>query len=275
MSSSVDLPRSLSLSYTVVLRLQEPGRRVLRLRLLSRAGLASGDGGERCVATRLSAGLRWAVIILCALWASSATCQASETQTPSVVQLSPTPSFCDQGCAIADLDGDGRPDLAIARAEGWGPSGFRYRIDLDLTSRVGLSSFSVSAQRGGLRIIPRDVNGDWNLDLIITTAWSFTPVGVWINDGHGGFIRGDPTAYPQSIWDGGHGIRSETPHESSQATVPEFPRNWPDSSGGSSFCNELIIIPLTPPLTAAKPPGAATRRPQTRGPPFPLCQQPE
>ena len=104
-------------------------------------------------------------------------CWAWEASTPSAVQLPFTPSFCDQGCAIADLDGDGRPDLAIARAEGWGPSGFQYRIDLDLTTRAGLSSFSVFAQRGGLLLIPRDVDGDWDLDLIITSAWTFPPSG--------------------------------------------------------------------------------------------------
>jgi len=206
--------------------------------------------------------------MLWALWALSAACWESEARTPSVAQLPATPSFCDQGCAIADLDGDGRPDVAIARAEGWGPSGFQYRIDLDLTTRVGPSSFSVYAQRGGLRIIPRDVNGDWDLDLVITSAWSFTPVGVWINDGHGGFTRGDPTAYAQSIWNEGPGILSETPHETFPATVPEFSRNWPDSSEGPSFCNELIIQRLTLLLAAANPTGGAIRRAQTRGPPF-------
>jgi hypothetical protein len=186
----------------------------------------------------------------------------------------PTPSFCDQGCAIADLDGDGRPDLAIARAEGWGPSGFRYRIDLDLTTRVGLSPFSVSAQRGGLGIVPRDVNGDWDLDLVISSAWSFAPVGVWINDGHARFIRGDPSAHPKSIWNQGSGIFSETPHETFQVAVPEFSRSWSNSSLGPSFCNELILKRLTLVLAAINPRSGAPRRPQTRGPPFPLSQQP-
>jgi len=243
----------------------------MRMRPLPKPMLDSGFGHGPCSASRCPSILRWPILMLWALWALSPACRAAEARTPSAAQLPPPPSFCDQGCAVADLDGDGHPDLAIVKAEGWGPSGFRYRIDLDLTSRAGLSSFSVSAQRGGLRIIPCDVNGDWDLDLVITTAWSFTPVGVWINDGHGGFIRGDSTAYPRSMWEDGHGIRSETPHESSQATVPEFSRSWPDSTGGASFCNDLIIIPLTPPLTAAKPPGAVVRRPQTRGPPFPIC----
>ena len=221
-----------------------------------------------------SGSFRRAALLLCALWGLSAACLASETLSPSALPLETTPLLWDQGCVIADLDGDGRPDFAIVRAEGWGSKGFQYRIELDLTTRVGLTSFSVSAQRGGLRIIPRYVNGDWDLDLVITSAWSFTPVGVWINDGHGGFIRGDPTAYPQSIWNEGPGILSETPHETFQATVPEFSRNWPGSSKVPSFCNELTIKRLTLRLAAANPPGGATRRPQSRGPPFLLPQQP-
>jgi hypothetical protein len=157
---------------------------------------------------------------------------------------------------------------------GWGPSGFRYRIDLHLTSREGPSSFSVFAQPGGVRIIPRDVDGDWYLDLVISSAWSFAPVGVWINDGHGGFIRGDPSAYPESIWTEGSGIFSEIPHETFQATAPEFFRNWSNSSVGPSFCNELAIKRLTLVLAPVNPPSGAPRRPQTRGPPFPLSQQP-
>jgi hypothetical protein len=235
--------------------------------------LDSESGHRPCSATRLPSILRWSILSLCALGALAAACWASEPPTPSSVQLPPTPFFCDQGCAIADLDGDGRPDLAIARAEGWGPNGFQYRIELDLTSRVGVSSFSVFAQRGGLQIIPRDVNGDWDVDLIITSAWSFTPVGVWINDGHGGFTRSDATTYPQSTWTGGPKIFSDTPRETFAATVPELSRNWPDSSKGPSFWNELIIKRLTVLLAAANPPRGTRRRPQTRGPPFPLYLQ--
>jgi hypothetical protein len=232
--------------------------------------LDSEFGQRPCPATHLPLILRGPILLLWALGALAVACGASEAPTPSAVQLPFTPSFCDQGCAIADLDGDGRPDLAIARAEGWGPGGFQYRIELDLTTRVGLSSFSVSAQRGGLRIIPRDVNGDWDLDLIITSAWSFTPVGVWINDGHGGFTRSNPTAYPQSTWTEGPRIFSDTSHETFQATVPESSRGWLGSSEGPPFCNELVIKRLSLLLAAVAPRSGAPRRPQTRGPPFPL-----
>ena len=245
----------------------------MRMRPLHRPGLTSGLGQRPCSASHFPLILHWPILLLGAQWAFATACWASEAPTPSSAQLSTTPSYCDQGCAIADLDGDGHPDLAIARAEGWGPNGFQYRIDLDLTSRVAASSFSVSAQRGGLRIIARDVNGDWDLDLVISSARSLTPVGVWINDGHGRFTRGDPTAYPQSIWNEGPLLRSKTPHETFQASVPEFFRNWPGCSEGSSFCNALIIKRLTVQLNTVNPPRGVPPRPQTRDPPFFLTQQ--
>ena len=205
------------------------------------------------------------LLLLFSIWAFAVWASGAPT---SLAQLPIAPTFCDQGCAIADLDGDGRPDLAVAKLEGWGPSGFRYRIDLDLTSRAGPSSFSVFAQRGGLRITPRDVNGDWELDLIISSAWSYTPIGVWINDGHGGFVRSDPTLDLRPGWEKGPRVLSDSSGEVFQATVPEFSRTWPDYSKGPAIHNEVLTQHLTPQLCDVLPPNGSARRWQTRGPPL-------
>ncbi len=134
-----------------------------------------------------------------------------------------------------------------------GSKGFWYRIELQLTTGVSPSSFSVSAEKGGLRLVPRDVDGDGDLDLVITGAWTLAPVGVWINNGHGGFTQGDLTAYSLSIWTEGPCILSDTPHERVQATVPESYRSCIDFSIGFYFCNNLLFERATlfscPPLT--------------------------
>jgi hypothetical protein len=244
------------------------------MRPLLEAALASGVGRSPSTAARPSSSPRWTALIFWALWALSAACLASETPTPSASQLPTTPALPCQGGVIVDLDGDGRPDLVIAWAVGWGPEGFQYRIELDLTTRPGPSSFSVSTEKDGLRIVPRDVDGDGAPDLIISNVWPLVPVGVWINDRRGGFTQGDRTAYPRSIWTEGRGIFSDTPRETLRATVPRSHRSCIDFCVRSCFCDELVFGHLPVFVAAANPPRVAVSWPQTRAPPRSPLQQP-
>jgi hypothetical protein len=111
------------------------------------------------------------------------------------------------------------------------------------------------------------VDGDGDLDLVVTSAWSFAPVGVWINNGHGEFARGDPTAYPRAIWTEAPKVVSNTPQEALKATVPHFSRFCIDFSNESCFCNNMLCerLPLFP--GSASPQKGAVGWPQTRAPP--------
>jgi len=103
--------------------------------------------------------------------------------------------------AVADFDGDSRPDFANVRT---GPSEFahtEYWIQLQL-SAAGRQSIRVVAPAGGLRLAARDVNGDQALDLIVTTAWLNQPVAVYLNDGHGRFTYAQPAAFPSAFHTG-------------------------------------------------------------------------
>jgi hypothetical protein len=121
---------------------------------------------------------------------------------PDISRLSAPAAF---PFAIADFDGDNRPDLATVEIGQVGFSRAHYWIGFQMSAgarqRIG-----VTAPVGGLEIASRDVNGDTFLDLIVTTAWFKDPVAVLVNDGHGKFTLTDPTAfstiiwYPQQIW---------------------------------------------------------------------------
>jgi hypothetical protein len=245
----------------------------VRMRFPFQSNLLVGASSGRSRAGRLSARSGWITLILWPLLALSAPCRPPETQTPSPQHQAAVSALSEQGGAIADLDGDGRPDLVMVRPTGWGPRGFQYQVELDLTTHRPSSPLSVSAEQGGLRVVARDVDGDGDLDLVIKSASSLTPVGVWINDGYGRFTRGDPAAYPRSIWTEGPGILSDSPKDTLQAALPQSYRFCLDVSLPSYFHSELTFEHPPVPFAGAQPSGNAVTHPSTRAPPPSFRQQ--
>jgi hypothetical protein len=100
--------------------------------------------------------------------------------------------------AIADFDGDRKPDLATVEAQkGSSSNTTRYSIRLQLTAGT-TQVFGVTAPAGGLQIVARDVNGDNALDVLVSTAWLNKQVAVLLNDGHGNFTLADPADFPSA-----------------------------------------------------------------------------
>lgn len=77
---------------------------------------------------------------------------------------------------------------------------YRYRVDVRLSTDLNTTFDVDSGVAGGLHISARDVDGDRDLDLVITSEFGREPVGIWINDGHGAFTRGRPETYIGSVW---------------------------------------------------------------------------
>lgn len=95
--------------------------------------------------------------------------------------------------AIDDFDGDLAPDIASVQLVSSNSSGSNYLIQLQFGSGKRLS-IGLTAPRGDVRILARDVNGDRFPDLIIRSAWTEEPYAVLINDGNGTFSRVDPSS---------------------------------------------------------------------------------
>jgi hypothetical protein len=105
--------------------------------------------------------------------------------------------------AIADFDGDRKPDLATVEMErGISPARAHYSIRLKLTSGDS-QVLGVIAPAGGLQIVARDVNGDHMLDLLVSTAWQHEQIAVFLNDGHGNFTLA-PTGEFSALSYGAH-----------------------------------------------------------------------
>src|SRR5262249_55623027 len=102
--------------------------------------------------------------------------------------------------AVGDLDGDHVPDVASGINLGRTAQGYAYRVDLDLTANLHAKPFSVfSSEPNGLEIRAIDVDGDPDLDLVITSRLLQQPIGIWINDGRGNFTPGDPSQYESAF----------------------------------------------------------------------------
>jgi hypothetical protein len=77
---------------------------------------------------------------------------------------------------------------------------YRYRVDVHLSTGLSTTFDVDSEAAGGLHITARDVDGDRDLDLVITSEFGREPIGIWINDGHGAFTKGQAEVYVRSIW---------------------------------------------------------------------------
>jgi hypothetical protein len=127
--------------------------------------------------------------------------------------------------AIADLDGDRRPDLAYVETGRSDVSLTDYWIRLQVTAGQG-QRILVVAPTGGLQIVARDVNGDHALDLVLTSAWLKRPVAILLNDGHGVFSQVDPSAFPAAFSEPGTSWGAADEQEPGIVGFPQQSRVW-------------------------------------------------
>ena len=121
-------------------------------------------------------------------------CFVGSTGSAHAAFAGPSPQVRSQ-FAIADYDGDRRPDLATVQAGQSSSRDTQYWIVFHLSGGLR-RTLRITAPTGGLQITSRDVNDDSFLDVIITTAWTDRPVALLLNDGQGNFRASSPSAFP-------------------------------------------------------------------------------
>ena len=158
-----------------------------------------------------------ALLILCLVAGVVCRTDAASTST----QHSPASSLgSNSNFAIADFDGDQKPDFATVEVQKGGSSKTTlYSIRFQLTAGIA-QVFGVTAPSGGLQIVARDVNGDNALDVLVTTVLQHERVAVLLNDGHGNFRLADPSEFP--------------------AAIRESSRRW--SSGAVLLCDSSALV---------------------------------
>lgn len=161
-----------------------------------------------------------ALLLLGGLAGSSA--NAAETQSGPLTAGGPGPQF-----AVADLDGDLRPDTA--RIQAGHPAGGMSVYWIQVHVAAGQRSFPLVAPAFGLTIKARYVNGRNAADLVVATAWSRQPIAVLVNDGHGNFSQAEPSS-AGSLTDSRTNLDSPPDEATVTAGVP------PQS--GAGFCVE-------------------------------------
>lgn len=99
--------------------------------------------------------------------------------------------------AIADFDGDRRPDLALLRTISDGSPTSQYSVDFNF-STGHKPAISFVGPSGGMQISPRDVNGDKFADLVVTSLLDSRFAVIFLNDGKGNFVTAKTSDYPRA-----------------------------------------------------------------------------
>jgi hypothetical protein len=166
------------------------------------------------VATRRNLLFRSLILLLFVGFVGGSAPASADVQNPPVTSPGPGLPF-----AIADFDGDLRPDLARIQT---GPTNLgrtEYWIQFQLSS-AGRQSIRLVAPAGGLMVEALDVNGDHAVDLVLATALFRQPVAIFLNDGHGRFSRAEPTTFPRAFSESKTNLDSATSLATDTVGVP-------------------------------------------------------
>jgi hypothetical protein len=188
------------------------------------------SGWRQFLAQRALGAVCLAAGFLAAVSTSSASPYGTARELEPQAYLGAAIPFAFRGSAgVGDFDGDRRADFAVAQPQGLVNGAYRYRVEVLLSAQPA-TAFEIDwGAPGGLHISTRDVDGDLDLDLVITSEFGRQPVGVWINDGNGRFTPGQMQKYPAFIWQ-----ETDCTYDTPETPLRPLPAFVVPANGGSA-----------------------------------------
>lgn len=142
--------------------------------------------------------------------------------------------------AIADFDGDLKPDLAQVRVMRDGSLNSQYSVDFNFSGghRPGINIVGPS---GGLQITSRDVNGDKFADLIVTSLLDSHFVVIFLNDGKGNFVVADPASFPGAVRGTEYRLRGPENIDAGQFALQAGRDSTGDANVFAGWCGARVL----------------------------------
>jgi hypothetical protein len=187
----------------------------------------------------------WPRVVSCAFASVCAilcfAARGNAASTPQIWPLSSTQARLQ--FAIADFDGDDRPDLATVQTGHGDSRDTQYWIAFQLSSGAR-QTLGITAPTGGLQITLRDVDGDDSLDIVVTTAWTNRPVAVLQNYSHGTFRVLEPSAFSAAFTTSGKSCAPTTDEPSGPTAVLLLRHRAGTCPASRSFSSSLNVTGL-------------------------------
>jgi hypothetical protein len=177
----------------------------------------------------------------------------------------PTLPF-DNSVVFGDFNGDRNTDTIALHLDSLTVASASYTVRVSLSGSEGDAITAVVVDGRRVELIPRDVDGDRDLDLIVSTVVTHEPVRVLINNGRGRFAAASPREFSGALWHETGQISTQTYQADESACDGDAPTDSasPATTRFEAAPDTSSALTAYRPLSVAVAPVQSGR---TRGPP--------
>ena len=166
-----------------------------------------------------------------------------------------------------DFNGDRHSDLIRLHLESESANAVTYSVRVKLSGSQTEVTTQLVVDSWGVEVIPRDVDGDHDLDLVVASLITHEPLKVLLNDGHGRFAAGKLSDFAVALWH----ESGQIAQQNDRPAPPVFDEEVRTDDAAIAACGLRLLLHGTSPLSSHKSRCAAARPAlggRTRAPPL-------